>query len=115
MRRHGPAELATRSRSDSGAELPGEEGRWFWGASAWPSPARPTPVLVLGPGSQSAVRALGPVPWPVRPSAAPAPTRQGLGAWGWETPFEQLSRKVGVLKTRLWSSLLSLTQQFLAF
>ena len=103
--RHGPAELATQSQSDPG--VPSCRGRAAGGPgvpAAWPSPACPTPVLVLGPGSPSAVRALGLMPWPLGPSAAPAPYQGGPGDWGWETPFKQLSRKAGVLKTRVCCS-----------
>ena len=100
-----PPELATQSQSDPG--VPSCRGRAAGGPgvpAARPSPACPTPVLVLGPGSPSAVRALGLMPWPLGPSAAPAPYQGGPGDWGWETPFKQLSRKAGVLKTRVCCS-----------
>ena len=93
-----------RARVTPGCRAAGEAGQVVPGCLPPASPACPTPVLVLGPGSPSAVRALRLVPWPVGPSAAPAPTRQGLGDWGWETPFTQLDRKAGVLKTRVCCS-----------
>ena len=93
-----------RARVTPGCRAAGEGGQVVPGCLPLASPACPTPVLVLGPGSPLAVRALRLVPWPVEPSAAPAPTRRGLGHWGGETPFTQPDRKAGVLKTRVCCS-----------
>ena len=71
-----------RARVTPGCRAAGEGGQVVPGCLPLASPACPTPVLVLGPGSPSPVRALRLVPWPVEPSAAPAPTRRGLGHWG---------------------------------
>ena len=78
--------MAARSQSDPGCRAAGGTDGPRVPASQ-PSPARPTPGLVLGPGPQLAVRALPLVPWPVGPSAAPAPCQAGPGGLGLGDPL----------------------------
>lgn len=77
-------ELATLGAGGLGCRAAREEGRWFRGASAWPSPARPPPrpcawpwVPVGREGSETCALACQALS-----CLLPLPGR----AWGWETP-----------------------------